>query len=183
MANSVDPDEQSDMLFTQTCLSENFGPLTVDKEHQVFIITKDSFFILKANRVFSVTVNSHLTIIPKGSDHHFTIVSFIASCCLDLFQTCKLEPSPLFCSSRGVWFILLFSFNRNSFIKCILHLLIWVHTVCQGPFNVVRVFSDVSMAFLCFDICHSGKYQNKEKPLKHQRRLGLPLMECKTITS
>ena len=32
------------------------------------------------------------------------------------------------------------------------------------------------MAFSYFDICHlfgSGKYQNKEKPLKRQRKLGL----------
>ena len=44
---------------------------------------------------------------------------------------------------------------------------------------LVRVFSDVLVDFLYFDICHyrteqnSGKYQNMEKPLKHQRRLGL----------
>ena len=36
--------------------------------------------------------------------------------------------------------------------------------------SLVRVFSDVLVAFLYFDI---GKYQNMEKPLKHQRRLGL----------
>ena len=41
--------------------------------------------------------------------------------------------------------------------------------------NLVRVFSDILVAFLYFDICHyiCGKYQNIEKPLKHQRRLGL----------
>ena len=41
--------------------------------------------------------------------------------------------------------------------------------------KLVRVFSDVLVAFLYFDICHlfSGKYQNMEKPLKHQRRVGL----------
>ena len=43
--------------------------------------------------------------------------------------------------------------------------------------DLVRVFSDVLVAFLYFDICHyifvSGKYQNMENPLKHQRRLGL----------
>ena len=36
--------------------------------------------------------------------------------------------------------------------------------------GLVRVFSDVLVSFLYFDICH---YQNMEKPLKHQRRLGL----------
>ena len=42
-------------------------------------------------------------------------------------------------------------------------------------FCIVRIFSVVLMAFLYFDICHyhSGKYQNMEKPLKHQKRLGL----------
>ena len=41
--------------------------------------------------------------------------------------------------------------------------------------SLVRVFSDVLVAFLYFDICHfvSGKYQNMEKLLKHQRRLRL----------
>ena len=39
---------------------------------------------------------------------------------------------------------------------------------------LVRVFSDVLVDFLYLYICHySGKYQNMEKPLKHQRRLGL----------
>ena len=33
--------------------------------------------------------------------------------------------------------------------------------------RLVRVFSGVLVAFLC------GKYQDMEKPLKHQRRLGL----------
>ena len=35
--------------------------------------------------------------------------------------------------------------------------------------NLVRVFSDVSVAFLYF----GGKYIKIEKPLKYQRRLGL----------
>ena len=44
--------------------------------------------------------------------------------------------------------------------------------------HVVRVFSDVLVAFLYFDFAiasgnGSGNYQIMEKPLKHQRRLGL----------
>ena len=43
--------------------------------------------------------------------------------------------------------------------------------------------SDVLVAFLYFDICHyqRGKYQSMEKPLKHQRRLGLTWVQtvCK----
>ena len=42
-------------------------------------------------------------------------------------------------------------------------------------FHIVGIFSDILVAFLYFDI--SGKYQNMEKPLKHQRRLGLPFTE------
>ena len=59
---------------------------------------------------------------------------------------------------------------------------IYAHVYCStlqeaNSFTrIVRVFSDVLVAFLYFDICRqisSGKYQNMEKPLKHQRMLGL----------
>ena len=40
---------------------------------------------------------------------------------------------------------------------------------CLTRDRVVRVFSDVLVAYLYFDI---GKYQNMEKLLKHQRGLG-----------
>ena len=43
-------------------------------------------------------------------------------------------------------------------------------TPIVSPPPLVRVFSDVLVAFLYFV---SGKYQNMEKPLKYQRRLGL----------
>ena len=49
---------------------------------------------------------------------------------------------------------------------------------CPPPLpRIVRCFSDVLEDYLYFDICHyhSGKYQNIEKPVKHQRSLGLPL--------
>ena len=44
-------------------------------------------------------------------------------------------------------------------------------------------FSDVLVAFLHFDICYyfSGKYQNKEKPLKRQRRLRLGLQRIRRV--
>ena len=38
------------------------------------------------------------------------------------------------------------------------------------PIQLVRVFSDVLVAFLYFDICHySGKYQNMEKPITSEK--------------
>ena len=43
-------------------------------------------------------------------------------------------------------------------------------TVACLEIDLVRIFSEVLVAFLYSDIC---QYQNMEKPLKHQRGLGL----------
>ena len=119
MANSVDPDEQSDMLFTQTCLSENFGPLTVDKEHEVFIITNKFFHPQSQQNVFCYcqlsSYNHSERLRPPL--HHRQLY------CIMLF-------GPVSDMQIGAKSIILFFkgclvyFNRNSFIKCILHLLI-----------------------------------------------------------
>ena len=44
--------------------------------------------------------------------------------------------------------------------------------VPSGGLQLIQVLSDVLVAF-CILIFASGKYQNKEKAIKHQRRLRL----------